>query len=72
MAAADDAEQRLVTMVHDLRTPLTIVVGFAELLARRGEDLAAEQRQEYIARIDEAAREMRSILDRERNERTGD
>jgi signal transduction histidine kinase len=51
-------------LVHDLRTPLTLVSGFSDLLVRRGDDLPASERDEYLRRIAEAAREMRELLDR--------
>ncbi|MEA2254562.1 MAG: hypothetical protein QOG35_607 [Solirubrobacteraceae bacterium] len=54
----------LLALVHDLRTPLTIVEGFSDLLARRGPELDAAQRDEYAGRIAAAAREMRELLDR--------
>lgn len=63
------ADERLLTLVHDLRTPLTVVAGFAELLEARGEQLSAEDRREFTARIAEGARELRAILDAERAER---
>jgi signal transduction histidine kinase len=47
---------------HDLRTPLTIVSGFAEVLARERAVTAAERR-EYAARIQAAAEEIRALLD---------
>jgi signal transduction histidine kinase len=52
------------TLVHDLRTPLTLVEGFSDLLARGGDDLPATERDEYVQRIAAAAREMRELLDR--------
>lgn len=61
--AEGDAEERLTRLVHDLRTPLTIVSGFAEMLVRRGDELAPEQRAEFLGRIDAAAAEMRRMLD---------
>ena len=67
--AQDD--ERLTKLVHDLRTPLTVVAGFAELLVRRGADLDPAQRDEYLARIVDGAQEMRSILDEERATRKG-
>jgi len=66
---SDGHDERLVTLVHDLRTPLTIVQGFADLLARRGATLSPEQREEYVTRIAAAAGEMKSILDDERSRR---
>jgi K+-sensing histidine kinase KdpD len=63
VAVADD---ELRTLVHDLRTPLTIVEGFSDLLVRRGEQLAPAERDEYAQRIAAAAREMRELLDRAR------
>lgn len=56
-------DERLADLVHDLRTPLTIVLGFADMLRRRGDDLPAEQRAEFVARIDDAARDLKRILD---------
>jgi signal transduction histidine kinase len=64
-----EEDERLVALVHDLRTPLTIVQGFADLLARRGPTLSEEERDEYVARIAAAAGEMKSILDDERSKR---
>jgi signal transduction histidine kinase len=56
-------DQRLGELVHALRTPLTIVEGFADALASRGERMPVEERAEYVERIGEAAREMRDLLD---------
>jgi signal transduction histidine kinase len=58
--AGDDLQM----LVHDLRTPLTLVEGFSDLLVRRGDELPATERDEYIQRIAAAAREMRELLDR--------
>jgi signal transduction histidine kinase len=66
-----EEDERLVALVHDLRTPLTVIAGFAELLERGPERLTEEQRTEYIARIAAASREMRDILDAERSQRLG-
>ena len=59
-------DERLSKLVHDLRTPLTVVAGFAEILQRRGPDLEQAQRDEYLSRIVEGTQEMRDILDQER------
>jgi signal transduction histidine kinase len=64
-----DPEARLTKLVHDLRTPLTIVQGFAELLERGGDGLAPERRREYLARVAQASREMKQLLDDEREDR---
>jgi K+-sensing histidine kinase KdpD len=62
-------DERLTSLVHDLRTPLTIVQGFADLLSRRGAELSDDQRDEYVSRIAAAAAEMKAILDDERAKR---
>jgi K+-sensing histidine kinase KdpD len=60
---ADNGDTQLRPLVHALRTPLTIVEGFADALVRRGDDMAPEERAEYLERIHEAACEMRELLD---------
>ena len=49
-----DHQDDLTRLVHDLRTPLAIVAGFAELLERRADTLTEERRADYIARIRES------------------
>jgi signal transduction histidine kinase len=49
---------------HDLRTPLTIVGGFAEVLASDRE-ISDADRREYAARIKTAADEIRALIDSE-------
>jgi signal transduction histidine kinase len=56
-------EDRLASLVHALRTPLTIVEGFADALSRRGAEMSEDERAEYVERIGDAAREMRDLLD---------
>ena len=58
------AGDELRTLVHDLRTPLTIVEGFSDLLVRRGAELDDAEREEYVQRIRAAARELRALVDR--------
>ncbi|HEU4657223.1 MAG TPA: histidine kinase dimerization/phospho-acceptor domain-containing protein [Capillimicrobium sp.] len=65
--AADAREGEIVRrLVHDLRTPLAVVAGFAELLDQRAGELTDEQRAEYVARILDGARQMDEILGRAR------
>jgi signal transduction histidine kinase len=64
-----DPHERLARLVHDLRTPLTIVQGFAELLERGSASLDDTRRSEYLGRIAAAGREMKDILDAEREDR---
>jgi signal transduction histidine kinase len=47
---------------HDLRTPLTIVAGFAEVLAG-DRPLSEDDRRDYASRIVNAAREIREPID---------
>ena len=58
------ADDELRTLVHDLRTPLTIVEGFSDLLVRRGAELDPAERDEYVQRIAAAAHELRALIDR--------
>ena len=47
---------------HDLRTPLTVVIGFAELLAGQ-RALSDAQRRDYAERVLGAAIEIREMID---------
>jgi signal transduction histidine kinase len=47
---------------HDVRTPLTIVSGFAEVLAA-DRPLSDAVRRDYASRIQAAAEELRVMLD---------
>ena len=55
----DEARRRL---RHDVRTPLTIVSGFAEVLAS-DRPLSDAVRRDYATRIQVAAEELRVMLD---------
>jgi signal transduction histidine kinase len=57
---ADDEE--ITRLRHDLRTPLTVVIGFAELLASDRE-LTDDQRRDYASRVLGAGVEMRELID---------
>ena len=56
---SDDDRRRL---RHDLRTPLTIVSGFAEVLAG-DRAISDADRREYASRIHAAALEIGELLD---------
>jgi signal transduction histidine kinase len=56
----DDGRRRL---RHDLRTPLTIITGFAEVLTS-DKAIPDDTRRDYAARIQAAAHELRTLLDR--------
>ena len=47
---------------HDLRTPLTIVTGFAEILAG-DRPVSDDDRRDYARRIVAAADEIRELID---------
>ena len=56
------SEEQRRRLRHDLRTPLTIVGGFAEVLAA-DRPLSDAERRGYAARIVAAAAELRQMLD---------
>ena len=56
-------EEELRKLVHDLRTPLTVIEGFARMLERGEGRVSPEDRAEFLARILEAAGQMSDILD---------
>jgi signal transduction histidine kinase len=56
---SDDERRRL---RHDLRTPLTIVTGFSEVLAAE-KPISDADRRDYARRIQDAAAELRSLVD---------
>jgi signal transduction histidine kinase len=55
----EDERRRL---KHDVRTPLTIVSGFSEVLAA-DKPISDEARRDYAARIHAAAEELRTMID---------
>ena len=59
MTAEDERRRRL---RHDLRTPLTIVSGFAEVLAA-DRVISDVDRREYASRIQAAAVEIGELVD---------
>jgi signal transduction histidine kinase len=55
--------EELSRLRHDLRSPLTIVIGFAELMAA-DRPISDEQRRDYSERMLNAAVEMRELIDK--------
>jgi signal transduction histidine kinase len=47
---------------HDLRTPLTVVIGFAEILAS-DRALSDDDRRDYAQRVLNAGYEIRELID---------
>jgi signal transduction histidine kinase len=48
---------------HDLRSPLVVIGGFAQLLASE-RDISEEDRRDYAERIHRAAQDLSQIVDR--------
>jgi signal transduction histidine kinase len=47
---------------HDLRTPLTVVIGFAEIMASE-RPISDAERRDYAERVLNAALEIRELID---------
>ena len=56
-------DEELQKLAHDLRTPLTVVEGFARMLQRGEGKLSEADRAEFVHRILEAAGQMGEIID---------
>ncbi len=61
MSAAPPPDDALRRLRHDLRNPLTVVAGFAEVLAA-DRPLSDAVRRDYASRIQAAAEELRVML----------
>jgi signal transduction histidine kinase len=55
----DDERRRI---RHDVRTPITIITGFAEVLAA-DKPVSDEDRRDYARRILDAGHELRGMID---------
>ena len=64
-AAGQARDEVLALLAHDLRSPLAVIVGYVQLLARqaRGDALELDRMLGYVGRIEESARQMTSLLD---------
>ena len=58
--ASRQRDAQLSTLAHELKTPLAVIVGFAELLAHRDDE---RTRIEAAKRITEAAERLSNVLD---------
>jgi len=58
--SAHESGAQLSTLSHELKTPLAVIVGFAELLSARDDD---RTRLEAAKRITEASERLRDALD---------
>lgn len=65
LAAGRARDEVLALLAHDLRSPLAVVVGYVQLLARHARDgqLELDRTLSYVGRIEESARQMTSLLD---------
>jgi len=60
-----DRANELSKLRHDLRTPLTVVIGFAEIMAG-DRPLSDDDRRDYAERVLSAAIEIRELIDSNR------
>jgi K+-sensing histidine kinase KdpD len=60
---SDDDRTALRKFVHDARTPVTVVTGFADLLLRSGDTMTEQQRRDAVQRIADGATQLRGLLD---------
>ncbi|MFC1853665.1 ATP-binding protein, partial [candidate division CSSED10-310 bacterium] len=51
------------TVAHDLKSPLTIIVGFADILEKSHEQLPPDQLREYLGKISHGGLKMKNIIE---------
>ena len=72
VAAADERQHRFLAVVsHRLRTPLTVVLGYAELLADEISGPLTPLQAEHLARMQASGHELLQLLDELFSPRTG-
>lgn len=59
-AVAEDRKQFIDNLSHEMKTPLTSILGFSDLLQIKG-DLTEEQRMEYVGIIKDEASRLRTL-----------
>ena len=52
------------TMTHDLKTPLTTILGSAKMLMQRGDELDADRQRELIASVERQSQRLLALIDR--------
>jgi PAS domain S-box-containing protein len=57
-----DLEQFAYIVSHDLQAPLTVIAGFAELLARRSQGKLDDKAEEFIKQIKEGVRRQQHLI----------
>lgn len=63
---ADVLERRsefVATMVHELKTPLTVIIGFSSVLERKWEQLEGGRREDALSAIRAQSERLRSMVD---------
>lgn len=51
------------TVAHDLKNPLALIIGYAEILEEEGATISNEELQEYLHTIAQSGRKMHNIID---------
>jgi two-component system sensor histidine kinase MprB len=60
--ASTELADYVVAITHDLRTPLTSIRGFADVLQRGGDRISDADRLDYLARITTAAARLDELI----------
>ena len=71
MAATGAAEERSLAeneqilrgFLHDIRNPISAILGFTHLLDSRHDDMSEEQRQQVLESLNRTAKRLSSIVD---------
>ncbi len=59
----DDFRRELIANIsHDIRTPLTVINGYAETLLTKADSLSGDQREEYFGYINESTKRATGLL----------
>ena len=62
-ARNEDLDAFAQTVAHDLNNPLTLIIGFAEIMEADFEELSESDKRRYLRSISRAARKMNSITE---------